>query len=57
MIMDVPNMTILLVDHEQMCLDTLGPHNDTAHGTSGGKMVGCRPAGSCSIIGRPTSEI
>lgn len=27
MIMDVPNMTMLLGNHEQMCLSTLGPHN------------------------------
>lgn len=26
-IMDVPNMTMLLGNHEQMCLSTLGPHN------------------------------
>lgn len=26
-IMDAPNMTMLLGNHEQMCLDTLGPHN------------------------------
>ena len=28
MIMDAPNMTMLLGNHEQMCLDTLGPHNE-----------------------------
>ena len=28
MIMDVPNMTMLLGNHEQMCLSTLGPHNE-----------------------------
>ena len=27
-IMDAPNMTMLLGNHEQMCLDTLGPHNE-----------------------------
>ena len=27
-IMAVPNMTTLLGNHEQMCLDTLGPHNE-----------------------------
>ena len=26
--MAVPNMTMLLGNHEQMCLDTLGPHNE-----------------------------
>ena len=26
-IMDTPNMTMLLGNHEQMCLDTLGTHN------------------------------
>lgn len=26
--MNVPNMTMLLGNHEQMCLDTLGPHNE-----------------------------
>lgn len=28
MIMDAPNMTMLLGNREQMCLDTLGPHNE-----------------------------
>lgn len=27
-IMNTPNMTMLLGNHEQMCLDTLGPHNE-----------------------------
>ena len=27
-IMDAPNMTMLLGNHEQMCLKTLGPHNE-----------------------------
>ena len=27
-IMDAPNMTMLLGNHEQMCLSTLGPHNE-----------------------------
>lgn len=27
-IMAAPNMTMLLGNHEQMCLDTLGPHNE-----------------------------
>lgn len=27
-IMDTPNMTMLLGNHEQMCLATLGPHNE-----------------------------
>lgn len=27
-IMDAPNMTLLLGNHEQMCLSTLGPHNE-----------------------------
>ena len=27
LIMDTPNMTMLLGNHEQMCLATLGPHN------------------------------
>ena len=26
--MDVPNMTMLLGNHEQMYLETLGPHNE-----------------------------
>lgn len=28
LIMDAPNMTMLLGNHEQMCLDTLGPYNE-----------------------------
>lgn len=28
MIMEAPNMTMLLGNHEQMCLSTLGPHNE-----------------------------
>ena len=28
LIMDTPNMTMLLGNHEQMCLATLGPHNE-----------------------------
>ena len=28
MIMDAPNMTMLLGNHEQMCVNTLGPHNE-----------------------------
>lgn len=27
-IMEAPNMTLLLGNHEQMCLSTLGPHNE-----------------------------
>ena len=27
-IMDTPNMTMILGNHEQMCLSTLGPHNE-----------------------------
>ena len=27
-IMSASNMTMLLGNHEQMCLDTLGPHNE-----------------------------
>ena len=27
-IMEAPNMTMLLGNHEQMCLSTLGPHNE-----------------------------
>lgn len=27
-LMDAPNMTMLLGNHEQMCLSTLGPHNE-----------------------------
>ena len=27
-IMEASNMTMLLGNHEQMCLDTLGPHNE-----------------------------
>lgn len=27
-IMEESNMTMLLGNHEQMCLDTLGPHNE-----------------------------
>lgn len=57
MIMDVPNMTMLLGDHEQMCLDMLGPHNEYGARDLWRQNGGCRPAGNCSIIGRPTSEI
>ena len=28
LVMDTPNMTMLLGNHEQMCLATLGPHNE-----------------------------
>ena len=28
MVMDASNMTMLLGNHEQMCLSTLGPHNE-----------------------------
>lgn len=27
-IMEAPNMTMLLGNHEQMCLSTLGPNNE-----------------------------
>ena len=39
-IMEAPNMTMLLGNHEQMCLSTLGPHNE----------FGAR--GSCSTTAR-----
>lgn len=56
-IMVAPNMTMLLGNHEQMCLDTLGPKNEFgARGTSGGRTGECPPIGSCSIIGCQRSE-
>ena len=50
LIMDTPNMTMLLGNHEQMCLATLGPHNEF-----GGKTAVRPPIGSCSTIGHLTS--
>lgn len=55
-IMVAPNMTMLLGNHEQMCLDTLGPKMNSGRGTSGGRTRECPPIGSCSIIGCQRSE-
>lgn len=56
LIMAAPNMTMLLGNHEQMCLDTLGPKMNSGHGISGGRTGECPPIGSCSIIGHQRSE-
>ena len=38
-IMEAPNMTMLLGNHEQMCLSTSAPTTSLAPGTCGGKTV------------------
>lgn len=55
-IMAAPNMTMLLGNHEQMCLDTLALKMNLGHGISGGRTGECPPIGSCSIIGHQRSE-
>lgn len=56
-IMDTPNMTMLLGNHVQMCLDTLGPTTNPVPGNSGGKAAGPPPTGNCSITIRPMNGI
>lgn len=55
LIMDTSNMTMLLGNHEQMCLATLGPHNEFGTRELGGKTAAHPPIGSCSTIGHLTS--
>lgn len=57
LVMDTPNMTMLLGNHEQMCLATLGPHNELVLVSFGGKTAARPPIGSCSIIAHLTSGI
>lgn len=54
-IMEAPNMTLLLGNHEQMCLSTLGPHSGWAPGSCGGRTAAWSPSGRCATSGRPWS--
>ena len=59
-IMEAPNMTLLLGNHEQMCLSTLGPHSELGArelwpGSWGGRTAAWSPFGRCATGGRPWS--
>lgn len=56
-IMAAPNMIMLLGNHEQMCLDTLGPMVSAVRRTCGGRTAVRPPTGSCSITRLSASGI
>lgn len=54
-IMAAFNMVLLLGNHEQMCLDTLGPNNVLEAVTCGGRTAGTAPTGRGSMSARRKS--
>lgn len=51
-IMEAPNMTMLLGNHEQMCLSTLAPTTNSVPATCGGRTAEGPPTESCSTTAR-----